>query len=638
MGAQLSLEAKAAVFNVLHDRMTECHYTEPLASFENDGPEVRLTEYVPVLSRGRAALAELNAKIGLGFDDWDLDFYTDMFVTQLQRDPTEVECFDLGQSNSEHSRHWFFGGKMAIDGVTKSQSLFAMVKSTLTDAVRGNSIIAFHDNSSVIRGLPTARLAPTRTLSLATTPGELTARPMALTAPELHPLLTAETHNFPTGVAPFAGAETGTGGRLRDVQATGRGAHCSVGLSAYCVGNLCIPGHHLPWEPTDALRQAGEWNYAANLASPLQIQIEASNGASDYGNKFGEPVVCGFSRSFGQRMAVGDGSAASRGERIEWVKPIMFTAGLGFLDGRHSTKGLPEEGMAVCKVGGPAYRIGMGGGAASSKALGESVEQGAASLDFNAVQRGDAQMGNRLNRVIRGCVELGDLNPIVSIHDQGAGGNGNVLKELVEPGGFGAAYDLRSVPTGDATLTAMEIWGAEYQENNAFLVRQRDLPVVQAIGRRENCPVSPVGVVTAGGRVVVRDLAPTAVAAGPGSAAFKPYDLPLSLVLGDMPQKTFVSNTSKQGALPPLDLQAVTVADALSRVLRLVDVGSKRFLTNKVDRSVSGLVAQQQCVGPLHMPCADVAVIASSHFALSGVAMACGEQPIKGLASPSAQV
>lgn len=389
------------------------------------------------------------------------------------------------------------------------------------------------------------------------------------------------------------------------MQATGRGAHTLAGVSSYCVGNLNIAGHPLPWEDSSAA-------YPPNLALPVTIIVEASNGASDYGNKYGEPVVAGFTRSFGQRLP--------SGERVEWIKPIMFTAGVGMLDGRHSVKGGPEEGMVICKVGGPAYRIGMGGGAASSRVQGTAD----ANLDFDAVQRGDAEMENRMNRVIRACVELGDANPIISIHDQGAGGNGNVLKEIVDP--LGAKIELRKIPVGDPTLSVLEIWGAEYQENNAFLVRPEDLDTVLALGKRENCPVSPVGVVTSSGRVVVEDEA--------GHAAF---DMPLSLVLGKMPQKVFHFSTPAKH-LRPLDIPAgETVASALDRVLRLLDVGSKRFLTNKVDRSVTGLVAQQQCVGPLHTPLADVGVLAQSHFSKTGVAVAVGEQPIKGLINNAAQ-
>ena len=339
-------------------------------------------------------------------------------VTQqekLGRDPTDVECFDMGQSNSEHSRHWYFSGKMIIDGETKPSTLFQMVKATLPKDKPNNSIIAFHDNSSSIRGYEVPGLIPSEFTK---------ASKMVEGSRTLHPILTAETHNFPSAVAPFPGAETGTGGRLRDVMATGRGAYAVAGVCAYCVGNLNVPGYALPWEDDSFV-------YPPNLASPLEIEVEASDGASDYGNKFGEPVIHGFTRSFGQRLP--------SGERFEWVKPIMFTAGVGSMDGRHADKGEPEKGMLIVKVGGPAYRIGIGGGAASSRV--QSSEN--AALDFDAVQRGDAEMENRMNRLMRACCDLGEGNPIVSVHDQGAGGNGNVLKEIVEPAG--AEYDIRKV-------------------------------------------------------------------------------------------------------------------------------------------------------------------------------------------------
>jgi phosphoribosylformylglycinamidine synthase len=519
-----------------------------------------------------------------------------MTQEKLGRDPTDVECFDMGQSNSEHSRHWFFGGKMVIDGEEKPLTLFKMVKATLTDENSANSLIAYHDNSSCLRGYECDALRP----SSVETSGSVKVGKQIL-----HPILTAETHNFPSGVAPFAGAETGTGGRLRDVMATGRGAYPIAGVCAYCVGNLNIPGYELPWEDKS-------FSYPSNLALPLDIQIKASDGASDYGNKYGEPVIHGFTRSFGQRIP--------SGERFEWVKPIMFTAGIGQLDGGHTTKGAPEKGMLVVKLGGPCYRIGIGGGAASSRV--QSSEN--AALDFDAVQRGDAEMENRLNRLMRACCDLGERNPIVSVHDQGAGGNGNVLKEIVEPAG--AVYDIRKVYLGDNTLSVLEIWGSEYQENNALLIRPADRDMFEAIAKRENCPVRILGEVTGDGKVVVHD-------SQDGST---PVDLPLELVLGKMPQKTFIDNHIDNKLEPLVLPPGTSVTEATDRVLRLLSVGSKRFLIHKVDRSVTGLVAQQQCVGPLQLPLADVGVTAHTHFGTTGTAVACGEQPIKGLIDSAA--
>ncbi len=577
---------------LVHDRMTECLYPTPLASFRLE-VEPEPVRTIPVLEQGRAALERLNAELGLAFDDADLEYYTRLFRDRLRRDPTTVECFDVAQSNSEHSRHWFFKGRLVLDGTAAPRHLIAMVRSTL-EANPNNSVIAFSDNSSAIRGPRVPALAP----SAPGLPGPLVVREL-----ELDPLFTAETHNFPSGVAPFPGAETGAGGRLRDVHATGRGSLFIAGTAAYCVGNLHIPGQERPWEDPS-------FRYPGNLASPLEIEIEASNGASDYGNKFGEPVVQGFTRSFGLRLP--------SGERREWLKPIMFSGGLGQIDHRHVAKGEPEPGMLVVKVGGPAYRIGMGGGAASSMVQGENV----AELDFNAVQRGDAEMEQKLNRVIRACSELGDGNPIVSIHDQGAGGNCNVLKELVAPAG--ARLEIRAVPVGDETLSVLEIWGAEYQENDALLLRPRDRERFAALCEREMVPFAVVGEVTGDGRVVVHDSADDTT----------PVDLVLEDVLGDMPQKTFVDRRQAP-LLEPLELPAdLTVRAALERVLRLLSVGSKRFLTTKVDRAVTGLVARQPCCGPLQLTVADVAVVAHSHLDTRGAATAIGEQPVKGLLDP----
>ena len=574
--------------------MTECIYPEQLRSFEA-GSKPKPVYRVLLIEEGRSALEKINAELGLGLDDWDIDYYYNLFVKDIGRNPTNVECFDLSQSNSEHSRHWFFKGRLIIDGMEVPENLMEIIQQTLARNP-GNSVIAFKDNSSAIRGYDIETIVPDK-------PG--TASKFRKSRLGHHIIFTAETHNFPSGVAPFPGAETGTGGRIRDVQATGRGAHFVAGTAAYCVGNLHIPGYELPWEDT-------AFSYPSNLASPLTIEIEASNGASDYGNKFGEPVIQGFTRSFGLRLP--------DGERREWLKPIMFTAGVGQLDSRHVEKQGPAQGMLVTKIGGPAYRIGMGGGAASSMIQGQNI----AELDFNAVQRGDAEMEQKMNRVIRACVEMGEGNPIVSIHDQGAGGNCNVVKEIIYPAG--AKIEIRNVLLGDNTLSVLEIWGAEYQEQNALLIRPENADTFLSLCSREKVPCAFIGEITGDGYIVLHD-------ATDGST---PVNLNLEKVLGHMPQKTFrldrVKHKHAQLELP----QGLTVREALDRVLRLVSVGSKRFLVNKVDRSVTGLIAQQQCAGPLQLTVSDVAVIAQSHFGLTGAAVSIGEQPVKGLISPAA--
>ncbi|XP_049385556.1 probable phosphoribosylformylglycinamidine synthase, chloroplastic/mitochondrial [Solanum stenotomum] len=591
--------------SIVHDRMTECIYVEKLTSFKTSivPEEVR---YIPVMEKGRKALEEINEEMGLAFDEQDLQYYTKLFRDDIKRNPTNVELFDIAQSNSEHSRHWFFTGKLVIDGQPMDKTLMQIVKSTLL-ANPNNSVIGFKDNSSAIKGFPVKQLRPIQ-------PGSTC--PLDTVTTDLDVLFTAETHNFPCAVAPYPGAETGAGGRIRDTHATGRGSFVVASTAGYCVGNLNIEGSYAPWEDPS-------FTYPANLASPLQILIDASNGASDYGNKFGEPLIQGYTRTFGMRLP--------SGERREWLKPIMFSAGIGQIDHRHITKGEPEIGMLVVKIGGPAYRIGMGGGAASSMVSGQND----AELDFNAVQRGDAEMAQKLYRVVRACIEMGDSNPIISIHDQGAGGNCNVVKEIIHP--QGAKIDIRAIVVGDHTMSVLEIWGAEYQEQDAILVKPESRDLLQAICSRERLSMAVIGTINGEGRIVLVDSVATDKCKSSGLPPPPPaVDLELEKVLGDMPKKTFEFNRMKN-LREPLDIApATTVLDSLKRVLRLPSVCSKRFLTTKVDRCVTGLVAQQQTVGPLQITLADVAVIAQTYTDLTGGACSIGEQPIKGLLDPKA--
>nr|XP_043640241.1 probable phosphoribosylformylglycinamidine synthase, chloroplastic/mitochondrial [Erigeron canadensis] len=581
---------------MVHDRMTECVYPKKLVSFKTSiVPEE--VYYVPVMEKGRKALEEINQRMGLAFDEQDLQYYTKLFKDDIKRDPTNVELFDIAQSNSEHSRHWFFTGKIVVDGKPMNQTLMQIVKSTLK-ANPNNSVIGFKDNSSAIKGFLAKPLRPTN-------PGSTS--PLSPSTRDLDILFTAETHNFPCAVAPYPGAETGAGGRIRDTHATGRGSFVVASTAGYCVGNLNIEGSYAPWEDAS-------FEYPSNLASPLQILIDASNGASDYGNKFGEPLIQGYTRTFGMRLP--------SGERREWLKPIMFSAGIGQIDHTHITKGEPDIGMLVVKIGGPAYRIGMGGGAASSMVSGQND----AELDFNAVQRGDAEMAQKLYRVVRACIEMGENNPIISIHDQGAGGNCNVVKEIIYP--EGATIDIRAIVVGDHTMSILEIWGAEYQEQDAILVNAKSRDLLESICKRERVSMAVIGTISGEGHVRLID----------SHATEKPpaVDLELEKVLGDMPQKTFefhrVNDVRESLEIAP----GITLMDSLKRVLRLPSICSKRFLTTKVDRCVTGLVAQQQTVGPLQITLADVAVIAQTYTDYTGGACAIGEQPIKGLLDPKA--
>jgi phosphoribosylformylglycinamidine synthase len=574
-----------------HDRMTECLYDRRLETFETGIVPEPVFE-IPLLEKGANALLEIP---GLAMDEWDRELYYHYFVKEERRNPTIVEIRDLDNANSEHSRHGYFKGKQLIDGVEMPETLMEIVKSTLR-ANPSNSVIAFKDNSSGIRGYDCWTIIPEQ-------PG--IPAPFRNQKVQYHIIFTAETHNFPTGVAPFPGAETGTGGRIRDVQATGRGGLVVAGTAGYCVASLLVPGYDLPWEDKNAV-------YPLSLASPLDIEIKASDGASDYGNKFGEPVILGFTRSFDQK--------APSGERWAWIKPIMFTGGIGQLDATHVEKGDARPGILIVQVGGPAYGIGLSGGSASSKLQGDQEEE----LDFNAVQRGDAEMEQKMNRVIRACIEMREANPIVSIHDQGAGGPANVLKELVEKAG--GRVELRQIKLGDPTLSVLMIWIAEYQERCGFLISPERIEEFKSICEREKVNCEILGKVTGDGRFVVHDEQDDST----------PVNLNLAKVLGNMPQKTF-KDKRIEPSLKPLELpKDVSIEDALSRVLRNLAVGSKRFLTSKVDRSVTGLIAQQQCCGPLQLTVGDVAVVAQSHFGLTGAATSIGEQPVKMLIDPAA--
>eukprot|EP00916_Digyalum_oweni_P003161 GHVL01005683.1.p1 GENE.GHVL01005683.1~~GHVL01005683.1.p1 ORF type:complete len:975 (+),score=276.69 GHVL01005683.1:1107-4031(+) len=347
------------------------------------------------------------------------------------------------------------------------------------------------------------------------------------------------------------------------------------------------------------------------MSTPLRILIGASDGASDYGNKFGEPLIGGFCRSFGLRL--------SNGERREWIKPIMFSGGIGEIDHEMLKKEEPKEGNLIIKLGGPAFRIGLGGGATSS------MTSGSSNLEFDAVQRGDAEMEQRLNLVIRACVEMRGANPILSIHDQGAGGTGNVVKEIIHPAG--GVVEIQKVLIGDKTMSVLELWGAEYQENDALLIKESSLEMFSMICEREKCPFRVIGHVTGDGYIRVID--------STVKTDDFPVNLPLNKVLGKLPQKVFEDNSVNLELEPIIISQNIlskkNLLKNIKNVFSLINVGSKRFLTNKVDRSVTGLIAQQQCIGPLHTPLANVQVVAHSILDTKGSATAVGEQPIKGL-------
>ncbi|KJH46469.1 putative phosphoribosylformylglycinamidine synthase [Dictyocaulus viviparus] len=514
------------LLQICGDQMTESIYHE---DFDFNPVKWRENFYEIDLLGNPMNLNNANEELGLAFDEGDLRYYKDLFINKLKRNPTDVELFDLAQSDSEHSRHWFFRGCLFVDGKERKESLMDSIRATQKHSNQ-NNVIAFNDNSSAIRGFDSILLLPS---------DPTTASLIVPQRGYRHITYSAETHNFPTAICPFQGATTGTGGRIRDTHATGRGAHAIAGVAGYSFGNLHLPDYRMPWED--------ESDYPYAFSHPNSIAIEASNGASDYGNKFGEPVVCGFARSFGQRLV--------SGERYEYVKPIMFSGGIGAIDENQITKINGQEGMLLCKIGGPVYRVGVGGGAASSRFVQGSQES---VLDFCAVQRGDAEMGQKLHRVVRSCAEMGESNPILAIHDQGAGGNGNVLKELVESGGSGAVINASSFELGDDTISA---------QNDACIVDGDGISKLMKISQREKCTVSIVGTVTKESRVVLTNF-------DDESDDRKPVDFDLKM-LGKRGKKVFRLKSSLV-CLKPLELPAhFTVRQALEMVLRLPSVASK---------------------------------------------------------------
>ena len=512
----------------------------------------------------------------------------DLFVNVMKRNPTNVELLQIGNGNSEHCRHWYFKGQIVIDGQIMARTPMELVQEPLKRLGPNNRTRkAFNDDAGVLGGFAISILLP-----------EMPGKPSKLSVMRkvVHITCTAETHNHPTFVAPFPGAQTGAGGRIRDNSAVGRGGIVGIGVAGYFIGNVFIPDYEIPGEFVGR-------NRLSKYASPLSILIEGSNGVSSYGNQFGEPLTLGFCRSF-EQMVDGEHRAAR--------KPILYSGGLGHLFDEHVKKEDPEIGMLIVRIGPPAYPIGVGGGSASSMMQGQNTE----TLDFNSVQRGNAMEENCDNRVIRGCVEKGKNNPIATMHDQGAGGISNAFTELMEL--LGGIINIRNVKLGDKTMSDEKIWTAEFQESYAFLIWESRLGEFKEICIRERVNCEILGKIDGSGKVVVMDPA----------TEQRLVDLRLDHILSKMPQKRF-ETTRKVRNLEPLELPDMTVGEAIEKVFKQLSVGSKGFLIHKVDRDVTGLVAQQQSCGIAQIATADNSVNAQSHFGLTGAAAALGEQPIK---------
>jgi len=586
----------AALAPLLHDRMTEivAGSVEAAGALFAAG-QPRPHAEVDLLGGGPGALEEANRSLGLALAPADVAYLAEQYGG-LGRNPTDVELMMFAQVNSEHCRHKVFNASWVIDGEPRERSLFGMIKNTHEKSGE-NVLSAYSDNAAVLRGPVASWFFP----DPATHEYRRHEEPA-------HVLVKVETHNHPTAIAPGPGSATGVGGEIRDEGATGRGATPKMGLAGYTVSNLRIPGDdQSPWESPE--RRPGR------ISSPLEIMTEAPLGAAGYNNEFGRPNLVGYFRAYETDGGPGGG-------RWGYHKPIMIAGGVGNVREALVYKDQLEPGDLVVVLGGPAMLIGLGGGAASSMQTGAGDED----LDFASVQRGNAEMQRRAQEVINACWALGEANPIVSIHDVGAGGWSNALPELVHDAGRGAVFELRDLPNADTGMSSLEIWCNEAQERYVLGIAAASLPAFRALCERERCLFAVAGTVTAEQRLVVRDRLFDAA----------PVDVPMSLLFGEASRQTRTAQ-SLLVAATPFDETGIVLDDAVDRVLRVPAVGSKKFLITIGDRTVGGHTVRDQLVGPWQVPVSDVAVTASAYGSRTGEALAMGERtPLATVSAPAA--
>jgi len=571
----------------LHDRMTESVWVESLQpeGMFHDGVAARPLRIVSLGKDGRAALGKANRDWGLALSSEEIDYLVAAFG-RLQRDPTDVELMMFAQANSEHCRHKIFNADFIVDGTAMNMSLFAMIRATYARNSVG-VLSAYRDNAAVIEGGTATRFFPDPS----------TRRYMGVREPA-DILMKVETHNHPTAISPFPGAATGAGGEIRDEGATGIGAKPKAGLTGYSVSNLKIPGMLQDWE--------GDFGKPERIASALDIMIAAPLGAAAFNNEFGRPNTCGYFRTFEQHSAEAGGTVI-RG----YHKPIMIAGGLGNVRRADVEKKDVVVGAALIVLGGPSMLIGLGGGAASSVGSGQSSSD----LDFASVQRGNAEIQRRAQEVIDRCWAMGAANPILLIHDVGAGGLSNALPEAIAHSRRGGRIDLRKIPSAESELSPMEIWCNEAQERYVLALAPGSVPLFAALCERERCPYAVVGEITGDGRLLVTD--PLLCAT--------PVDMPIEVLLGKAPRMTRDVRTASKAAAP-LSTAGATIAESLDRLLCLPTIADKSFLITIGDRSVGGMISRDQMVGPWQVPVADVAVSLNSYDGYGGEAMAMGER------------
>ncbi|MGD8357282.1 MAG: phosphoribosylformylglycinamidine synthase [Lysobacterales bacterium] len=578
----LTGEQRSRATAVLHDRMTQSALSsldEAHGLFTHAEPRPLVT--VPLLAEGAETLRRADRELGLALSSDEIEYLAEAFA-RMGRDPTDAELMMFAQANSEHCRHKIFNAGWEIDGEAGEHSLFEMIRNTYKRSP-GGILSAYHDNSAVISGPVGERFFVDPDSGVYDWRRE--TMPFQIKV---------ETHNHPTAISPFPGAATGAGGEIRDEAATGRGARPKAGLAGFSVSHLDIPGLEFPWRTS--------FGKPGRIASPLEIMIEGPIGAASFNNEFGRPALCGYFRTFEQRV---DG--------VLWGyhKPIMIAGGMGTIRESQVEKRPLVPGAHVVVLGGPAMLIGLGGGAASSVGSGQSLED----LDFASVQRGNPEMQRRCQEVIDACWALGEQNPILSLHDVGAGGLSNALPELLNDGGHGGRLELRLVPSADSAMSPMEIWCNESQERYVLALEPDGLPAFEDMCRRERCPFAVLGQATAERRLQVTDelLGRDAV------------DMPLEVLLGK-PPRMFREARRQTFAAGAFRAEDCDLSGSLRRVLRFPAVASKSFLITIGDRSVGGLVVRDQMVGPWQVPVADAAVTLSGFTTLSGEAMAMGER------------
>ena len=585
------------VKQVLHDRMTESvfnHINDAAALFVETEPKP--LNSIDILGEGKAALVKANSEFGFALSDEEIDYLTEAFI-KIGRNPHDIELMMFAQANSEHCRHKIFGSEWTIDGEVQPLSLFQMIKNTYKESPT-DVLSAYKDNASVIVGFDTQRFYPKKDAAT----GHYVYKYKSQAA---HILMKVETHNHPTAIAPFAGAATGSGGEIRDEGATGRGGKPKAGLTGFTVSNLNIPGFEQPWEEN--------YGKPSRMASPLQIMIEGPLGGAAFNNEFGRPALNGYFRTFEQNV---------NGEVKGFHKPIMIAGGYGNIRPDHVEKDPIQPGDLLIVLGGPAMLIGLGGGAASSVDSGTMGEN----LDFASVQRENPEMERRCQEVIDTCWRLEDANPIVSVHDVGAGGISNAMPELVNDHELGAVLDLRKIPSLEPGMSPMEIWSNEAQERYVLAIRPSSLELFESICARERCPFAVLGEATEARHLTVED------------PLFnnKAVDMPMQVLLGGTPRMSrSYESIERQG--DDFDAAQVTdLKDAIYRVIKNPTVASKSFLITIGDRSITGMVARDQLVGPWQVPVADAAVTTTSLQGFTGEAMAMGERPPVALLNPAA--